>query len=234
MGNSFSSSFSMKPQSTVAPISVRTSDKTIRSFSTSGVYEYFIPKGVGSFVAMHRDNVTLNSYGSGVQPPRRSIEFPEDYDTPPTGELDPEFASPVGDVLLLVRLIGYETYISEKIFLKSGQTFNVGEIKMQPLAIGLQEVTVVGEKNQIIYKLDRQSISGSASVVASSGTAVDILANTPSVSELINWNFNDELPQLITKTFMIIPPLIQLFCLCLCLHCCNRYNTFDISRTTTT
>ena len=88
---------------------------------------------------------------------------------------------PVGDVLLLVRLIGYETYISEKIFLKSGQTFNVGEIKMQPLAIGLQEVTVVGEKNQIIYKLDRQSISGSASVVASSGTAVDILANTPSV-----------------------------------------------------
>ena len=105
LGNSFSSSFSMKPQSTVAPISVRTSDKTIRSFSTGGVYEYVIPKGVGSFVAMHRDNVTLNSYGSGVQPPRRSIEFPEDYDTPPTGELDPEFASPVGDVLLPMLLM---------------------------------------------------------------------------------------------------------------------------------
>ena len=106
LGSSFSSSFSTKPQSTVAPISVRTSDKTIRSFSTGGVYEYVIPKGVGSFVAMHRDNVTLNSYGSGVQPPRRSIAFPgEDYETPPTGELDPDFASPVGDVLLPMLLM---------------------------------------------------------------------------------------------------------------------------------
>ena len=108
LGSSFSSSFSTKPQSTVAPISVRTSDKTIRSFSTSGVYEYVIPKGVGSFVRMHRDNVTLNSYGSGVQPPRRSIAFPgEDYETPPTGELDPDFASPVGDVLLPMLLMAF-------------------------------------------------------------------------------------------------------------------------------
>ena len=108
LGSSFSSSFSTKPQSTVAPISVRTSDKTIRSFSTGGVYEYVIPKGVGSFVAMHRDNVTLNSYGSGVQPPRRSIAFPgEDYETPPTGELDPDFASPIGDVLLPMLLMAF-------------------------------------------------------------------------------------------------------------------------------
>lgn len=55
---------------------------------------------------MHRDNVTLNSYGSGVQPPRRSIEFPgEGYETPPTGELHPDFASPVGDVLLPMLLM---------------------------------------------------------------------------------------------------------------------------------
>ena len=118
LGNSFSSSFSTKPQSTVAPISVRTSDKTIRSFSTGGVYEYAIPKGVGSFVRMHRDNVTLNSYGSGVQPPRRSIEVPgEGYETPPTGELDPEFASPVGDVLLpMLLMVG--VYVIVKWFKK--------------------------------------------------------------------------------------------------------------------
>ena len=108
VSTSLGSSFSTKPQSTVAPISVRTSDKTIRSFSTGGVYEYVIPKGVGSFVAMHRDNVTLNSYGSGVQPPRRSIAFPgEDYETPPTGELDPDFASPIGDVLLPMLLMAF-------------------------------------------------------------------------------------------------------------------------------
>ena len=106
VSTSLGSSFNSHSSSTVAPISVRTSDKTIRSFSTSGVYEYVIPKGVGSFVAMHRDNVTLNSYGSGVQPPRRSIAFPgEDYETPPTGELDPDFASPIGDVLLPMLLM---------------------------------------------------------------------------------------------------------------------------------
>ena len=108
VSSSLGSSFNSHSSSTVAPISVRTSDKTIRSFSTSGVYEYVIPKGVGSFVRMHRDNVTLNSYGSGVQPPRRSIAFPgEDYETPPTGELDPDFASPIGDVLLPMLLMAF-------------------------------------------------------------------------------------------------------------------------------
>ena len=100
------SSFSSGSYSSSAPISVPTSDKTFRSISTGGTFEYVLPKGVGSFVAMHRDNVTLNSYGSGVQPPRRSIAFPgEDYETPPTGELDPDFASPVGDVLLPMLLM---------------------------------------------------------------------------------------------------------------------------------
>lgn len=108
VSTSLGSSFNSHSSSTVAPISVRTSDKTIRSFSTSGVYEYVIPKGVGSFVRMHRDNVTLNSYGSSVQPPRRSIAFPgEDYETPPTGELDPDFASPIGDVLLPMLLMAF-------------------------------------------------------------------------------------------------------------------------------
>ena len=105
VSTSLGSSFSSGSYSSSAPISVRTSDKTFRSISTGGPFEYVLPKGVGSFVTMHRDNVTLNSYGSGVQPPRRSIEFPEDYDTPPTGELDPEFASPVGDVLLPMLLM---------------------------------------------------------------------------------------------------------------------------------
>lgn len=101
LGSSFRSSLG-----TAAPISIRTPDKTLRSFTTAGTFEYVLPKGVGSFVAMHRDNITLNPYGSGVQPSRRSIAFPgEDYDTPPTGELDDSFASPVGDVLLPLLLM---------------------------------------------------------------------------------------------------------------------------------
>ena len=113
VSTSLGSSFSSGSYSSSAPISVRTSDKTFRSISTGGPYEYVLPKGVGSFVAMHRDNVTLNSYGSGVQPPRRSITFPgEDYETPPTGELDDSFASPVGDVLLpMLLMVGVYTIV---------------------------------------------------------------------------------------------------------------------------
>ena len=112
LGNSFSSSFRTKPQSTVAPISVRTSDKTIRSFSTGGVYEYAIPKGVGSFVRMHKE------VSSGIGSPITSLPLAyaegDGSSTGPggrpggggaTGELDPDFASPVGDVLLPMLLM---------------------------------------------------------------------------------------------------------------------------------
>ena len=40
-----------------------------------------------------------------TQPMRRIIFPGDDYDTPPTGELDDSFASPVGDVLLPLMLM---------------------------------------------------------------------------------------------------------------------------------
>ena len=40
-----------------------------------------------------------------TQPMRRIILPGDDYDTPPTGELDDSFASPVGDVLLPMLLM---------------------------------------------------------------------------------------------------------------------------------
>ena len=88
---------------------------------------------------------------------------------------------PSGDVLVMVRMMGYDPYVSEKLTARDGQTIDLGTIELRELATGLSEVTVVGEKNQIVYKLDRQRISGSTAVAASGGTAVDILANTPSV-----------------------------------------------------
>ena len=122
LGSSFSSSFRTKPQSTVAPISVRTSDKTIRSFSTGGVYEYAIPKGVGSFVRMHKE------VSSGIGSPITSLPLAyaegDGSSTGPggrpggggaTGELDPDFASPVGDVLLPMLLMA-GIYLIVKLF----------------------------------------------------------------------------------------------------------------------
>ena len=62
----------------------------------------------GSFVTIHRNNIAINDGESGAQSLRRVIGFPEEEDPgyiPPTGELDPYPASPVGDVLLPLLLM---------------------------------------------------------------------------------------------------------------------------------
>ena len=62
----------------------------------------------GSFVAIHRNNVSRYEDEFGAQSLRRVIGFPEEEDpgyVPPTGELDDDFASPIGDVLLPMLVI---------------------------------------------------------------------------------------------------------------------------------
>ena len=84
-------------------ITTRISSKTINSYGDGNVNTQALG---GSFITIHRNNSTQNSDGSGAQPLRRVIQFPgEDYETPPTGELDDSFASPVGDVLLPLLLM---------------------------------------------------------------------------------------------------------------------------------
>ena len=79
------------------------SSKTINSYGAGNVNTQALG---GSFITIHRNNSTQNSDGSGAQSLRRVIQFPgEDYETPPTGELDDSFASPVGDVLLPLLLM---------------------------------------------------------------------------------------------------------------------------------
>lgn len=84
-------------------------------------------------------------------------------------------------VLVTVRMIGYEAYVSEPVRLAEGKTADLGTILMNRQSVGIQEVTVVAQKNQIVYKLDRKTISGSSSLTAGGGTALDILSNVPSV-----------------------------------------------------
>ena len=88
---------------------------------------------------------------------------------------------PKDEVLVLVKMMGYDTFVSEKLHLGPSESLDLGVIKLERAATGLQEVTVTGEKNRIVYKLDRQLISGSSSVTSAGGTAVDILSGLPSV-----------------------------------------------------
>ena len=78
------------------------SSHTLQNFSNNQMLQSIS----GSFVTIHRNNIAINDGESGAQSLRRVIQFPgEDYETPPTGELDDSFASPVGDVLLPLMLM---------------------------------------------------------------------------------------------------------------------------------
>ena len=85
-----------------------------------------------------------------------------------------------GECYLSVMLVGYRPYTSEKIIVTE-QSIDLGTIALQEVEMGLEEVVVSGEKSHIVYKLDRQKISGSSSLSAAGGTAIDILSSTPSV-----------------------------------------------------
>ncbi|MDH6535459.1 outer membrane receptor protein involved in Fe transport [Parabacteroides sp. PM5-20] len=87
-----------------------------------------------------------------------------------------------GAYSLLIRLVGYDVYTRQDIVLSpASPCLDLGIVAMQPLEIGLAEVEVVAQKKQIIYKLDKRVIEASSNMLASGGSAVDILENTPSI-----------------------------------------------------
>lgn len=110
--SSLGSSFRSSVGTTAAPISVRTSDKTLRSFSSGGGVGGYTSSGTTSFISIH------NEVSSGISAPISSLPLAyaegDGSSTGPggrpggggaTGELDPSFASPVGDVLLPMLLM---------------------------------------------------------------------------------------------------------------------------------
>ena len=125
ISTSLGNSFCGTRTNSTAPISYRSSDKTINHVSTSGGYNSYA-SGSGSFVKMHRNNAVGTISGSTINSKQisYSILFPgDDYDTPPTGELDDSFASPVGDVLLpmllMVGLYAVIRWFKNRKFVKS-------------------------------------------------------------------------------------------------------------------
>ena len=114
VSSSLGSSFRSSVGTTAAPISVRTSDKTLRSFSSGGGVGSYTSSGSGSFISIH------NEVSSGIGSPITSLplayaEGDGSSGRPgggATGELDPNFASPVGDVLIpMLLMVGVYTIV---------------------------------------------------------------------------------------------------------------------------
>ena len=86
-----------------------------------------------------------------------------------------------GEFVLTIMLVGYQPYMSDPITFSRGKSLDLGTISLAMAETGLEEVVVTGEKSKIVYKLDRQTISGSSSLAASGGTAADVLRTSPSI-----------------------------------------------------
>lgn len=86
-----------------------------------------------------------------------------------------------GRYTLMVRLLGYDIFTSKELIITDNSQVDLGIVMLKPLEIGLAEVEVVAEKRQIVYKLDKKVVEASSNLMGSSGSAVDILENTPSI-----------------------------------------------------
>lgn len=85
-----------------------------------------------------------------------------------------------GQYSLVVRAVGYDIYTKTNILLKKESSLQLGIIGLKALEQGLAEVEIVAQRRQIVYKLDKKIIDAS-NILASGGTAADILENTPSI-----------------------------------------------------
>lgn len=83
-----------------------------------------------------------------------------------------------GVYTLRIQLIGFDIYTHNNIVVDT-KDLDLGLFGLKQLEHGLAAVEVVANKKQVVYKLDKRIIDAGASLLT--GTAVDILENTPSI-----------------------------------------------------
>jgi outer membrane receptor protein involved in Fe transport len=87
------------------------------------------------------------------------------------------------------KFIGYNHFQKSNIRIgKEKSDINLGTIELTPSSENLNEVKVYSQERSIVYQLDKKIIDPSQIATAANGTAVDVLANTPSVSVDIEGN----------------------------------------------
>ena len=109
VSTSLSRSFRSTRSASNSVISVRTSDQSYHSVGGGNQSSYLTPTGTGSFISMHGDvSVAVMQKIDFTPVTYAESEGGESTGRPnggATGELNPEFASPVGDVLLPMLLM---------------------------------------------------------------------------------------------------------------------------------
>ncbi|MBI9071810.1 MAG: TonB-dependent receptor [Melioribacteraceae bacterium] len=94
-----------------------------------------------------------------------------------------------GNYYLEVKFIGYEKVTYDSLRLGRGSmSVSLGEVKLNKVAYTMDGVEVVAEKQMMEYKIDKKVINVNHDATSLSGSAVDILQNTPSVTVDVEGN----------------------------------------------
>ncbi len=86
-----------------------------------------------------------------------------------------------GTYYLSIHFIGFETKYVNNIKLRKGSVVNLGTAYLTSAATTLSNVEIKGEQRHVEYKLDKKIINVTKDLMASAGSAVEILENVPSV-----------------------------------------------------
>ncbi len=86
-----------------------------------------------------------------------------------------------GEYLLIASMIGYKNYRSEK-FVVTDQLLKLPNIILQNLSKQLKEISIVATKPFIEHRADKTILNIENSVIASGGSALDVLEKAPGVS----------------------------------------------------
>jgi Outer membrane protein beta-barrel family/TonB-dependent Receptor Plug Domain len=96
---------------------------------------------------------------------------------------------PFGRYYLMANFMGYEKIsVPDLLISKENNMIDIGTISLVLDSHNIDEVEIVADQAHVEYRLDRKIINVSQDLNASSGSAADVLQNTPSVSVDIDGN----------------------------------------------
>ncbi|KAA3611093.1 MAG: TonB-dependent receptor [Calditrichaeota bacterium] len=94
-----------------------------------------------------------------------------------------------GVYFMEIHFIGYKIKQVEDIEItEENDLFDMGEIIIQPDLLSTDNIEVLGQRSPITYQIDKKIINVDEQITATSGTAVEILENVPSVTVDIEGN----------------------------------------------
>ncbi len=93
-----------------------------------------------------------------------------------------------GRYSLRITFIGFSMQTRPLMVDPDRPDLHVGTIQLEQVAVRLDETRVTAEKPAITFKIDKKVINVSKSYTSTSGTAVDVLENVPSVSVDVEGN----------------------------------------------